>query len=103
MVVKKKHLYRYIIEGNKLVQLTSDNIDKYLDKQVMMRSPMSCILTKKGLLCNKCVGDFYYRIDNRNIGLSASKVGTTLTNLGMKKFHDNVIKYKLIDPEDLLI
>lgn len=102
-VVKQKHIYRYIIENGKLVLLNDDNIQKYLGKTVMMRSPLSCILTKRGRICNKCVGEFHYMVDNMNIGLSASKVGTSLTNLGMKKFHNNVLKYHQLDPNDMLL
>lgn len=103
MIVKEKHKYRYIIEGSKLVLLDDTTLPKYLGKKVMMRSPLSCILTKNKRICSKCAGDFHYRIDNKNIGLSASKVGTSLTNLGMKKFHNNVLKYRQIDPDDMLL
>ena len=76
---------------------------KNLGKKMMMRSPLSCVLTKNHKLCNKCCGNFYYMLDNMNIGLSASKVGTSLTNLGMKKFHNNVLKFHTLDPNDMLI
>lgn len=102
-IIRKKHIYRYIIDGGKLVLLDDNNINKYLGKKMMMRSPLSCVLTKNHKLCNKCCGNFYYMLDNMNIGLSASKVGTSLTNLGMKKFHNNVLKFHTLDPDDMLI
>ena len=99
----KKYLYRYIVVNGKLVLLKDDNIKNYVGKMVELRSPMTCLMTKKGCLCAHCVGDFPYMFGNLNIGLSASKVGTTLTNLGMKKFHNNVVKYNQIDPDNMLI
>ena len=42
-------------------------------------------------------------IDDKNIGLSASKIATTRTNLSMKKFHDNVIKFSTVDVDDMFL
>ena len=97
---KSKFLYRYIIVNKKVVYLDESNIDKYVGKQLELRSPMGCIGDK---ICNVCAGDFYYKIENYAIGMAASKIATTLTNLNMKKFHNNVIKYKRIDSKKMLI
>ena len=99
----EKYIYRYIMVNGKPVKLDDSNIKSYIGKVVELRSPMSCLKTKHGCLCHYCVGDFPYMIGNLNIGLSGSKVGTTLTNLGMKKFHNNVIKYHKLNPEEMLI
>ena len=99
----EKYIYRYIMVNGKPVKLDDFNIRSYIGKVVELRSPMSCLKTKHGCLCHYCVGDFPYMIGNLNIGLSGSKVGTTLTNLGMKKFHNNVIKYRKLNPEEMLI
>jgi hypothetical protein len=96
----KKLTWRYIMVGSKPVLLTPEVIKNYIGKEVKLRSPQVCIGKK---LCNICAGDFYYMVDDMNIGLSASKIATTLTNLNMKKFHDNVIHFKKIDPEDMLM
>ena len=37
---KDEYLYRYIIDGKKLVMLTEDNFSKYVNTKVKMRSPM---------------------------------------------------------------
>lgn len=102
---KKDFLYRYIVDkkkGSKLIKLDDDNYDKYIGQTVEMRSPMMC-LTVKGCLCNACCGDFYYMINNRKIGLTTSKVATTLTRLNMKKFHENLIISKKIDPDSMFL
>lgn len=99
----KNYIYRYIMVNGKPIKLTADNIDKYIGKEVELRSPMTCIRTEKGEICNVCAGDFYYMVDNRAMGLSASRIGNALTKYNMKKFHDNVIKYTDVDLDDLLM
>ena len=60
---------------------------------------MMCIGKK---ICNKCAGDLYYKLGITNVGLTASKVATVLTNLNMKKFHDSTTRYHKIDVENCL-
>ena len=101
---KKDYIYRYIKEGNTLVNLTADNIDKYVGKTVKMRTPLYCVgVGKDKCLCNKCAGDFYYKLGKTNIGLSSSKVATSCTQLNLQKFHENLVKTQLIDINDMLI
>lgn len=97
---KSKFVSRYIIQNKKPVLLTEDNIDSFIGTEVELRSPMGCIGDK---ICNVCAGDFYYKVGSTSIGMSASKIATTLTNLNMKKFHNNVITYKRIDANNMLI
>lgn len=97
---KKDYLYRYIVKNGKPVELTDDNIDSYVGKTVEMRSPMTCLKTKKGRMCNICAGNFYYMIGLDTIGLSASRIGNDLTRFNMKKFHDNVVHFSYVDPSD---
>lgn len=95
---------RYIIEGNKLKVLSSDVIKSYVGKKVKMRSPMFCTrVGEKKCLCNKCAGDYYYKLNKENIGLVGSKVATTLTQLNLQKFHENLVKTHQIDVNDMLI
>lgn len=95
IIVSKDDVYRYIVENGKLVKLTKENIDKYVGKTVLMRTPMSCI-SKNGC-CNVCAGDKSYKMGVRNVGLQASCIGQTLTNLNMKGFHDTTIKIGNLD------
>ena len=94
-------MYSYIIDKGNLVELTTENQDKYLGKKVKMRFSSMC-KSKTGI-CNKCAGNLFYRIGIKNIGLTCSKPGTTLVNMGMKKFHDKSIKVYDIDINDITI
>lgn len=95
---------RYIIEGGRLKILSEDVIKSYAGKTVKMRSPMFCTrVGKKKCLCNKCAGDYYYKLNKENIGLVGSKVATTLTQLNLQKFHENLVKTHQIDVNDILI
>lgn len=89
-------LNRNIQINGKPVLLHRGNISMYKGKQVKMYTPMYCTGDK---LCAKCVGKY----GNKFIGLDASKVATTLTNLNMKKFHDNVVKSTELKPNELLL
>lgn len=94
--------YRYIVEGGKLVCLTPDIIKNYIGKRVNLRTPMMC-LRPNGKICSKCAGEYFYKLGFTNIGLTATRCATTLTNLNMKKFHENLVQYIQIDPDDMLI
>ena len=97
-------LYRYIIEGSKLVMLTDENIRKYIGKEVKLRSPMYCIgVGPEKCVCNKCAGDFYYKIGKKNIGLLCSRPAETTKRLSMKKFHSNLIENFTINVDDMLL
>ena len=97
----KDYLYRYIIEGNKLVCLTPEVIERYVGKEVKMRSPMYCIA--KDCICSKCAGENFYKLGKRSIGLTATKVATTCSRLNMKKFHENLVKSREIDIKDIFL
>lgn len=97
---KKDYIDRYIDVNGKLLLLTRDNIDKFVGKKVKMRSPMMCIGEK---ICNHCAGELFYKLGIKNVGLTASRVATTLTRLNMKKFHENLIINHKIKLDDLLI
>ena len=97
-------MYRYIKDGDELIMLNTNNIEKYIGKKVQMRSPMYCIgIGKEKQLCNKCAGDFYYKLGKRNIGLFCSSISGTLSNLNLQKFHDNVVHTKQLDVDNLLL
>lgn len=81
-------MYSYIIDGGKLVELTSENQSKYLDKTVKLR--FSALCESKTGICNKCMGNLYYRLDyKQNIGVSLTQVPSTQKNIAMKAFHDS--------------
>lgn len=96
--------YRFIQESGKLVCLYPEIIEKYRGKTVKMRSVMMCKgTTNVHCKCSRCAGLYYYRVGKYAIGLQSGKMATTLTNLNMKKFHENLVRTVKIDPTELLI
>lgn len=91
---KNDFLYSYIIDKSKLVLLSPNVIDKYVDKVVKLRSPMMCI-AEKGK-CKTCVGLRFEKLNITNIGLTATRAGSTMLNTGMKAFHDSSVKLNTI-------
>lgn len=92
--------YRYIQEGGKAICLTPEDMPKYIGKTVKLRSPMYCLGDK---ICNICAGELNYKLGMLNAGLGCAKLGTTLVNLGMKKFHISTLKSNQIDVDNMLI
>jgi len=88
-------LFRYILDNGKLVMITKENMSKYVGKTVKMRTPLTCI-NKYGI-CNICVGELPYKMGIKNVGLQASQIGTRLTSLNMKGFHDATLKFGELD------
>lgn len=101
--VKDFH-YRYFKEGGDWKVLTPEIANKYIDRTLLFRTPMCCIgVGKNKNLCNKCAGDFYYKLDKPNIGLLTCSIGGKISNLNLQKFHDNTVKTRKIELDDILI
>lgn len=102
-ITKRNHdrlLYRYIVEGKKLVLLTPDSIGKYMNKTVEMRGPMYCLGEK---LCNKCAGEIFYKLGIENVGLITAQISSDILNMGMKKFHDASQKTVELDLDKIFL
>lgn len=101
--MKSMFLFRYIAENpsnpEQLTLITEKNIDKYINKEVHMRSPLFC---KNDCVCNKCAGELYYKMGLKNVGLLASNLTGSLLNLSMKSMHDSTIKFANINIEDFI-
>lgn len=97
---KRDFIYRYIVDGGKLVELTPDEMPKRIGTTIQLRSPMYC---KNDKICNICAGNMDYKLGNINVGLGCSKVATVLLKCGMKKFHIASIASNQIDVDDLLL
>ena len=90
-------MYSYIILSNgKLEELTSSNIDKFINKKVKVRSAMFC--KNKSTICNCCAGNFFYRRGGKNVGLACAQIPTKLKLRSMKAFHDSTVSTTEIDP-----
>lgn len=93
-------MYSYIIDGSKLVELTSDNRSKYLGKKVKIRFSAFC--ESKTGICNKCMGNLYYRLGGKeNVGTSLTQIPSTQKNISMKAFHDSTQKLYEMNLEEV--
>ncbi len=94
----KEHIGSYIVEKGKIVRLSWDNIDNYIDQPVELRSPVYC---KDAHLCNTCVGDLIFNIvgEGGPVGVEMTKKATELTQKSLQKTHD--MSLKLVHIEDL--
>ena len=91
-------IYSYIIKPDgSLEELTSDNIDKYRNKKVKVRSTLFC-KNKNGKVGHHCAGNFFYRRGNKNIGLAVSQIATRLKLTSMKAFHNSTVTTAEIEP-----
>jgi hypothetical protein len=88
-------MYNYIVENNKLIELTSDNISQYMGKTVNMRFSSLC-KEKKGF-CNKCSGNLFYRLGILNVGVATPQLASRLKVIALKAFHDSQIQLHDID------
>ena len=88
-------MYSYMIEGSKLVELTSENMDKYIGKTVKMRYSSMC--ESRTGICSKCMGTLFYRSGKTNIGPATTKIPSVRKNISMKAFHDSVQKLTEMD------
>jgi hypothetical protein len=91
-------MYSWMIIGSSLVELTSQNMDKYIGKNVKFRFSSMC--KSKGGFCSKCAGNIWYRLgpNMRNVGVMTDVIPSTLKNISMKAFHDSVVHTVEMDP-----
>lgn len=85
-----KLLNRYLIINGKPVKVTLDNVNKYLNKDVIMRDLIYC-KQKNGHYCSTCVGDGPFdlkHMDKVPLGMMTSDVASNILNLFMKSTHD---------------
>lgn len=92
----KNHMYNYILDNGKLVELTHTNSDKYIGKKVKMR--FSSLCQSKDYICNKCSGNLFYRLGIKNIGTATPQIPSVLKNISMKSFHNSVVDFAEMDP-----
>lgn len=89
-------MYSYIVEGNHLTELTSQNLSKYLGKKVKFRFSGLCE-SKKGI-CNACAGNLFTRLGITNVGVATPQVASKIKLLNMKGFHAANIKFSEMNP-----
>ena len=89
----------YINEGGQEKLIDTNNINEYVGKTVMMRSPMSCL---NGKLCAKCAGTLFKKLNIEHAGLFSTQLSHSELNLGLKAKHNSVIELYTLDPNLLI-
>lgn len=83
-------LNRYVIENGESKLITLDNVNKYLNRDVEIRSPFHC-LEKNGHYCSRCIGRTAFEMINSkviNLGIYTTDAASGLMNLFMKSTHN---------------
>lgn len=95
------YLWQYIVlPSGKLVLLDSDNYKQFINTTVKMRSPIGCLGQK---ICNKCMGERFYKLGIENVGLTTGRLPNSIMNSSLKNFHSTKVKFTKVNPETLLI
>ena len=92
-------MYSYIVENGKLIEITEDKREKYMNKTVQLRFSAFCE-NDDGTICNACVGNLFYRLNLQNIGAMMPQLASALKLKSMKAFHNSVVKLHEIDVEE---
>ena len=90
-------MYSYIIESDgSLIELNSQNMDKYINKRVKFRFAALC---ENEHPCNACAGNSYYKLNIKRIGATAPQVPSIIKNISMQSFHNTVVQIAEMDIE----
>ena len=92
-------LYTYIKEGDGLIMLDRSNINSYIGKTVMMRTPMTCLNDR---ICHKCAGELFKKMDVTNAGLFSVQISAVSLNAYLKQKHNNNIEIFKFNPDTLV-
>ena len=82
-------MYSFVVDGGKLVELTSKTKDKYIGKTVRLRYSSLC--ESKGGICTKCAGTLFKRLGIKNVGVASYAIASKVKLVSMKAFHDSTV------------
>lgn len=99
-ILKDAYIGRYIIEGNALVELTDNNIDKYIGKKVVMRSPLYCLLPQDHI-CAKCIGE-KISVNKDGIALAGTEISDAVLTSSLKAMHKAGLDTEKLDLDEIL-
>ena len=91
-------LYRNMIEGNKLVEITRDNVKKYIGKTVLLRSPMFC--TAKNGYCYHCMDMRFKKLNIKLLNTLPINIGSAMLSAAMAAMHGTKLETFSIDSLD---
>lgn len=81
---------RYALVNGKPVKITTENVNKFLNKDIVLRDLIYC-KEKNGNYCSTCIGDGPFdlkQMDVINIGMMTGDIAQNILNLFMKSTHD---------------
>lgn len=78
-------LNRNILDGSKIVTLTSKNIGSYINKTVKLFSPACCTHDR---ICAKCAGPLFYSLGVTRVGLLCTQFTDKILNIKLKSKHN---------------
>ena len=85
----RSFIYRNIIEGDKLITLTEENIHNYIGKDIVVRSPMYCN-TQNGY-CYTCMDTRFKAVGVKLLNIHPIGISSELVNLALKSMHGKKI------------
>ena len=98
--IAQEYMYQYIVQGEKNVCLTPENVKDFLGKAVNFRTPMGCLGDK---ICHVCAGDRFRRLGIENAGLTAGRISNSIMDKNMQAFHQTKVNFNKVDPDSLII
>lgn len=91
-----------IVEGNKLIPLTEQNMQSYIGKSINVRSFMFC--EQKGGYCFTCAGETFRKLNAKNVGSEPLQITANLMALSMKAMHGTkVSQFEINDLDEFLV
>ena len=93
----KKFIGRFIRVNGKWVEITREDMSKYVGKQYVMRSPMFC-RSQHGL-CKTCAGKVFSKLDSKHLSMYIVDISSTFTTMALKLMHGS--KLEMVDLGDL--
>lgn len=94
------YIDQYVMTTKGPLLLTSENIDKFIGKKCLIRTPMGCTGDK---ICSVCAGKRLYRMGTRTMGLLAVNVSSTFLNKNLKLRHSMKMNVAKVDVNKLVI
>ena len=88
----KGWMYSFVKQGDNLIEITSDNKDKFINKTVKLR--FSALCESKNGICEKCAGTLFNRLGINNVGLACDSFGSRLKNTAinfLSHYYSNIV------------
>ena len=92
---------RHVIDHGQDIILTEENFGKYIERPVVLRSPMHC--HAKNGFCYACFGEIYRKLGMKAIGAKVVEASSSLMSTAMNAMHRSKVVTANIDDLDAFI